>query len=91
MTTNALLIQKITAEDIRAAKPIVLQRLTGFSSSSFINWSKGQEMNTRTVKLIAAKLGVTPGEVMEGIRLRKVDHKAMKEAEAKFTHLLAAA
>jgi hypothetical protein len=47
-------------------------------------------MNTKTVRRLAELLNTTPGEVMEGFRLRRLDMAAMKESDEKF-ELLAAA
>lgn len=79
----------ISAEDIRLAKPIALQRLTGISAASFVHWSNYREMNTRTIRRLAESLHTTPGEIMEGFRLRRIDSQAIKQAEAKFNYLLA--
>ncbi|MCX5964228.1 MAG: hypothetical protein NT070_14110 [Cyanobacteria bacterium] len=43
-------ISNINSEDIRLAKPIVLQRLTGIQSANFCHWSQaiGHKTGKRT-------------------------------------------
>ena len=82
-------IININAADIRLAKPIVLQRLTGIQSANFCHWSQDREMNTKTIRRIAESLNTSPGEIMEGFRLRRIDSIEIRKTEAKLNDLIA--
>jgi hypothetical protein len=78
----------ITAQDIRLAKPIVLERLTGIPAPYFFRWSVGRKLNKKSVSRVASALKISPEVVIEGFRLRREDYAATQEVYAKFDRLL---
>ena len=83
-----MMIPEISPQDIRLAKPITLERLTGISSACFCHWSADREMTGRSVKRIAVALKTTPAVVLEGFELRRLDYRMAQASYQKFDELL---
>lgn len=84
-----MMIKKLTAEDIRYAKPITLQRLTGIPAPSFFHWSAHRSLTDPSANKIAAKLGLSVEEVRRGFALRRADYFAAKEVELRLEEFAA--
>ena len=85
-----MMISEISAEDIRLAKPIALQRATGIPAPCFNHWSADRDMTVRTLNRISVALGTTPEVVLKGFELRKQDYQAAKLTSQKFEALAVA-
>jgi hypothetical protein len=79
----------ITAQDIRLAKPITLERLTGIPAPNFFNWSMSRIPTRRSINRIAVALNVSPEVVEKGFEMRKKDYWEAQEAHKKLDKLLA--
>lgn len=77
----------LTIEDVRYVKNIQLQNLTGIDASNFSAWSSHRQISERNLERIAARLGMTKGEFIEALDLRRRDTARAKIAEIKADRL----
>lgn len=78
----------ITVQDLRLAKPIVLERLTGIPAPQFFRWSMTRIPSQKSINRVAKALEVEPEIVVQAFELRKADYQAAQIAYQKFEVLL---
>jgi hypothetical protein len=74
---------KLCAEDIRYARAIDLQGLTGIDASNFAAWSSTRHISERNLGVIAKALGMEKSEVLRGFEMRRRDTQTAKDVAAK--------
>jgi hypothetical protein len=79
---------KLCAEDLRYARAIDLQDLTGLDASNFAAWSSTRHISEKNLGVIAAALGMEKSEVLRGFELRRQDTKAAKAVTEKLSALM---
>ena len=68
-----------TAEDLRYAKAIDLERVTGIHSTAFSAWSSDRAISEKNIIVIAKALGISKSEALRGLDLRRQDNKRCRK------------
>ena len=76
------------AEDIRHLRHIQLEMLTGIDASNFSAWSNTRGISERNLERIAPRLGMTKGELMKGLDLRRQDAATARASRSKADRLI---
>jgi hypothetical protein len=80
----------LTAEDIRHARAIDLEKLTGIHASNFAAWSNARHISEKNLTVIAQALGMEKPEVLRGFELRRHDNRTAQTVAAKLEALITA-
>ncbi|MEP0923476.1 hypothetical protein [Leptolyngbya sp. ST-U4] len=78
---------RLCAEDIRYARAIDLQAITGIDASNFTAWSSRRHISERNLGVIADALGIEKSEVLRGFELRRQDTRMAREVAEKLERL----
>jgi hypothetical protein len=80
---------KISADDIRYARPTDLATLSGYGANSFTCWFQGKRGIThRTLTQLANALDTDVEVVIEGLRRRQHDAQVRAQVQQKLTQLI---
>lgn len=78
----------LTVEDIRYAKNIQLQTLTGIDASNFSAWGNRRGISEKNLDRIAKSIGMTKSQLMEALELKRADIAKAKLAQHKADKLI---
>lgn len=81
----------LNPEDIRHARPIDLERITGINASSFVSWSMGRGISEKNLTVLSEALGMSKAEVLAGLELRREDAAIARQVAEKIDRLMSAA
>ncbi|MDX2215256.1 MAG: hypothetical protein SFY66_18475 [Oculatellaceae cyanobacterium bins.114] len=83
------MLTALTAEDIRYARNVDLQKLTGIHASNFAAWSNNRHISERNLGAIAQALGMEKSEVLRGFELRRKDNQTTAKITERIEALIA--
>jgi hypothetical protein len=79
----------LTAEDIRFARNVDLQSLTGIDSTAFAAWQNSRGISERNIKLITDRLEMDKYEFLRGLELRRQDFATARAVQTKLEQIIA--